>query len=288
MNKKLLILMIAFCAFSFAQKKDSWSEIDKLTVNYSEKTRRSTLPSDYKLYKFDYESFVQKLVNVPQRDTFTGVSDVVVSIPHPNGELVEYRILEASTFEPSLQKRFSEIRSFVGQSVKNAGDIIRFSVSPYNGLSAMIRSVESEDTYFIDPFSLDYKTVIVFQKSKSSKQAGFICSTEDAVKEFGPTIERSGASILNNADDANLRRFRMAQSCTAEYSNYFGATSSAQVALVLAAFNTTYTRCNGIFEMDFNCTMQLIANTTNVIYYNAATDPYSDGATGLEGHGIMS
>lgn len=122
--------MMAFCAFSFAQKKASWSEIDKLTVNPSEKIRRSTLPTEYKLFKFDYESFIQKLVNVPQRDTFTGVSDVVVAIPHPNGELVEYRILEASTFEPSLQEKFSEIRSFVGQSVKGTGDVIRFSVSP--------------------------------------------------------------------------------------------------------------------------------------------------------------
>ncbi len=275
--------MVAFCAFSFAQKKTSWSETDKLSVNPSEKTRRATLPSAYKLYKFDYESFVQKLVNVPQRDTFTGVSDVIVSIPHPNGEIIDYRILEASTFEPKLQERFSEIRSFVGQSVKGTGDVIRFSVSPYNGLSAMIRSVESGETYFIDPFSLDYKTVIVFQKSNSSKQAGFICSTEDAVREFGPSVEKSGYSILNNADDANLRRFRMAQSCTAEYSNYFGATSAADVALVMAAFNASYTRCNGIFEMDFNCTMQLIASSTNVIYYNAATDPYSDGATGSGG-----
>jgi hypothetical protein len=75
----------------------------------------------------------------------------------------------------------------------------------------------------------------------------------------------------------------MAQSCTAEYSNYFGATSAAQVNLVLAAFNATYTRCNAVFEMDFNCTMQLIANTSNVIYYNPATDPYSDAATGSGG-----
>jgi subtilisin-like proprotein convertase family protein len=283
MYKKLLILMVAFCTISFAQNKASWSEIDKLKVNPSEKIRRSTLSSEYKLYKFDYESFIQKLVNIPQRDTFTGVSDVIISVPHPNGELVEYRVLEASTFEPSLQEKFSTIRSFVGQGVKNAGDVIRFSVSPYNGLSAMIRSVESGETYFIDPFSMDYKTFIVFQKSKTSKQSGFICSTEDAVKEFGPSIEKSGASILNNADDSNLRRFRMAQSCTAEYSNYFGATSAADVALVMAAFNASYTRCNAIFEMDFNCTMQLIANTTNVIYYNAATDPYSDGATGSGG-----
>ena len=283
MNKKLLFVIVAFCAISFAQKKPSWSEVDKLTINFSEKTRRSVLPLDYKLYNFDYESFVQKLVNVPQRDTFKGVSNIIVSIPHPNGELVEYRILEASTFEPSLQERFSEIRSFVGQGVKNTGDVIRFSVSPYNGLSAMVRSVDSQETFIIDPFSMDYKTVIVFEKSKSTKQAGFICSTEDAVKEFGPAIEKSGNSILNNADDSSLRRFKMAQSCTAEYSNYFGATSAAQVNLVLAGFNASYTRCNGIFEMDFNCTMQLIATTTNVIYYDAVTDPYSDAAAGSGG-----
>ncbi|MFZ1947430.1 MAG: reprolysin-like metallopeptidase, partial [bacterium] len=192
-------------------------------------------------------------------------------------------IVEASTFEPSLQARFPEIRSFAGQGVKNAGDVIRFSVSPSNGLSAIIRSVDSQETFIIDPYSMDYKTFIVFEKSKSNKQSGFICSTEDAVKEFGPTLEKSGNSILNNADDANLRRFRMAQSCTAEYSNYFGATSAAQVNLVLAAFNATYTRCNAIFEQDFNCTMQLIATTTNVIYYAPLSDPYSDAAAGSGG-----
>ena len=283
MKTKLLVLIVAFCAFSFAQKKSSWTEVDKLTTNFSEKTRKSSLPNEYKLYKFDYDSFIQNLVNVPQRNTFTGVSDVIVAIPSPNGEVIDYRILEASTFEPSLQDKFSEIRSFVGQGVKNPGDVIRFSISPYNGLSATIRSVKSSETFIIDPFSIDNKTFIVFEKSKSSTQSGFACSTEDVVKEFGPSVERGGSSIFNNADDASLRVFRMAQSCTAEYSNYFGATSAAQVALVMAAFNASYTRCNAIFEMDFNCTMQLIANTTNVIYYNPATDPYSDGATGSGG-----
>ncbi|CAM4437448.1 reprolysin-like metallopeptidase [Flavobacterium terrigena] len=282
MKKNLLFLFMILSAYTFAQKTTGWTEVDKLSVNPSEKIRRSTLPKEYKLYKFDYESFVQKLVNVPQRDTFTGVSNVIVSIPHPNGEMMEYRILEASTFEPSLQERFPEIRSFVGQGLKNAGDIIRFSISPSNGLSAMVRSVDAGETYIIDPFSMDYKTVIAFEKSKSAKNSGFICSTEDVVKEFGPALNHEN-KILNNADDASLRRFRMAQSCTAEYANYFGATSAAQVNLVLAAFNASFTRCNGIYEMDFNCTMQLIANTTDVIYYNPATDPYSDGATGSGG-----
>ena len=61
---------------------------------------------------------------------------------------------------------------------------------------------------------------------------------------------------------------RLAQSCNGEYSNYFGATSSAQVGLVLAAFNATLTRCNGVYEKDLALHLNLIANTTAVIYYN--------------------
>jgi len=38
---------------------------------------------------------------------------------------------------------------------------------------------------------------------------------------------------------------RLAQSVTAEYSNYFNAFSVADVALVLAAINATMARCNG-------------------------------------------
>jgi len=73
----------------------------------------------------------------------------------------------------------------------------------------------------------------------------------------------------------DLKTMRLAQSCNAEYSNYFGATSAAQVNLVLAAFNATLTRCNGCYEKDLAVHLNLIANTTAVIYYNPGTDPYT-------------
>jgi hypothetical protein len=283
-NMKKTILFLFFFLFlsvvsMYGQEKSAWKQVEK-TLNFSqEKLRRSSLPTEYKLYEFNYDSFKKQLTNVPNRDHFFGKSDVVVSIPTVNGDLEEFRIVEASTFEESLQTQFPEIRSFAGQGVNDPSKVIRFSLSPYNGLSAIIRSNIDKTTFIIDPISMDYKTVIVFDRAKSTKAAGnFICTTEEAVREFGPEIDKGGNEILNNADDASLRRFRMAQSCTGEYANYFGATSSAQVALVLAAFNATYTRVNGIFEMDFNATMILVAQTTNVIYYNPATDPYSPSA----------
>jgi subtilisin-like proprotein convertase family protein len=158
-------------------------------------------------------------------------------------------------------------------------------LSEESGISATIRSVSNETTYVIDPYSMDYKTFIVFDRAHVSGAKGkFNCSTIDEVKQFGAIdsgISKRG--ILNNADDSILRRFDLALSCVAEYSNAFGATSAAQVNLVLAQFNATQTRMNSIYELDFNVTMQIINQSTNVIYYNAATDPYSDGATGSGG-----
>lgn len=232
MKKTLLSLLVLLSFhFSFSQKKNAWINVEKPAFSSLEKVRRSSLPTDYKLFQFDYEAFANQLVNVPNRDTFIGVSNVVVSIPNPNGELVEYRIIEASTFDETLQSQFPKIRSFAGNAVNDAGTVIRFSVSPSNGLSALTRT-SSGETYIIDPYSLDYKTFIVFNRAQSKKADGtFICTTEDAVQQFGQNIETDNFETLRNADDGFLRRFRMAQSCTGEYANYFGATSSAQVNL---------------------------------------------------------
>src|SRR5436190_11506715 len=99
---------------------------------------------------------------------------------------------------------------------------------------------------------------------------------EPALQAQFPEIKSGiGAADLTGSSNGTLKTMRLAQSCNGEYSNYFGATSSAQVDLVLAAFNATITRCNGVFEKDLAVHLNLIANTTAVIYYNPSTDPYT-------------
>ncbi|MBL7732499.1 MAG: peptidase, partial [Chitinophagaceae bacterium] len=74
------------------------------------------------------------------------------------------------------------------------------------------------------------------------------------------------------------KTMRLAQSCTGEYAAFFGASTAgtpADQALVLTAYNNTYTRCNGVFEKDLAIHFYLVAATTNVIFYNPATDPYA-------------
>jgi Metallo-peptidase family M12B Reprolysin-like len=286
MKRNLLSLLLLVSIFVFGQnRKSSFELVDNMTIDFSTPRLKEVMPQQFKIFKFDYDSFAAQLTNVPNRDTFNGISNVIISIPNPEGQMVDYRIVEASSFDEVLQSRFPNIRSFAGNEVANPANVIRFSLSKENGISVTIRSVTNQTTYIIDPFTSDYKQFIVFDRAYSAGAGGkFNCATIDEVKQFGPTLERgNNNTILNNADDGILRRFRLAQSCTAEYSNAFGATSAAQVNLVLAQYNNTLTRCNAIYEQDFNITMQIINQSTNVIYYNPATDPYSDATVGTDG-----
>lgn len=277
MKKTLPFLLVFFCVLTFGQTKiNTWTEINSVKGIEPERIIKPALPKEFKIFEFNYNEFIKDLVNVPQRDNFNGVSNVIISLPNPNGEIEQYRILEASSFEPELQAQFPEIRSFAGQGVKNPGNILRFSISPYNGISATIRSTSQETTYIIDPLTNDYKKFIVFDKIKSEVNKDFKCTTDESdVREFGPILSKSGNSILNNADDGILRRFQLALSCTGEYAVYHGGT----LAAVNAAFNATMTRVNALFELDFNATMIIISNNNSLIFLNAATDPYSTDAS---------
>jgi hypothetical protein len=125
---------------------------------------------------------------------------------------------------------------------------------------------------FIEPYTKDLSTYIVYKKSdKKDDLNKFECTVLD--------VAQKGASASNvtarpNADDAKLRTFRLALSCTGEYTAYFGGTK----ANALAAMNNTMTRVNGVFEKDFSARMVLISNNDAVIYTSASSDPYSAAA----------
>ena len=68
--------------------------------------------------------------------------------------------------------------------------------------------------------------------------------------------------------DCQLRSYRLAQATTGEYSNYFGATSSAQSGLVMSQVVTAINRVNEVYEPELAVRLILIANTDQVFYYN--------------------
>jgi hypothetical protein len=127
----------------------------------------------------------------------------------------------------------------------------------------------------MEPYSNDHAIYAVYKSHREKGNLPWTCTTTEKQMVSKINAQLSFTTLSAGTSTGQLKTMRLAQSCNAEYSNYFGATSSSQVALVLAAYNATLTRCNGVYEKDLALHLNLIANTTAVIYYNPATDPYS-------------
>ncbi len=268
-NKLLSIAMIAITSLSFAQSgKSLWKATVKNSAAVTVANKQSIISP--KLFQLDINQLKQSLMNAPKRFASNNNSNSIVSFPNSQGQVENYRIQESSNMDPQLAARYPEIKSYIGQGIENPTATIYFSVSPLGLQTMVIRADQSAE--FIEPYTTDLSAYVVYRKSdKAASLNRFECKVIAENIEAVTTI-----AARPNADDAILRTFRLAMSCTGEYTAYFGGTK----ALALAAINASMTRVNGVFEKDFGVHMNLIANTDLVIYTSASTDPYS-AASGM-------
>ncbi|OQP56794.1 peptidase [Niastella vici] len=272
--RKVLLFATALLCTTAMLAQDYWRpHTDGARIETDKAVARLAFPTDFKLFDLNFtplrnEAF-KTVGNASKHST-------VISLPNANGQIEQFEIIEASNFEPALQAQFPEIRAFSGKGITDKYATVKLSLSP-QGLQTTVFRPEKE-TEFIEPYSADHTVYTVFKKR--AQALPWKCTTPE--QQMATSI---GGQITNaNArSTGDVKTLRLAQSVTAEYSNYFGATSSSQVSLVLAAINATLTRCNGVYEKDLAIHLNLVAASTNVIYYNASTDPYDDASTGAGG-----
>ena len=271
MKKQLtLIGMLLISGISFAQTDRLWSEGSRKTS--SEIFENKTGISNPKVYNLDINGLKNVLAKAPKRLAAGEKSELIISFPNSEGRMENFKVRENSNFAPELAAKYPDIKSYVGQGLDDPNSTVYFSVSPL-GLSSM-EIYGDKSAVFIEPYTKDLSSYVVYRKSdKKDDLNKFECTVVDAAQKG---VSNSALAARPNADDAKLRTFRLALSCTGEYTTYFGGTK----AQALAAMNTTMTRVNGVFEKDFAARMVLIANNDAVIYTNASTDPYS-AASGM-------
>lgn len=272
MRQVLLFVTALLCStLSFAQ--NYWSpHTTSARIITDKSVARLAFPTDFKLFDLDLTPFRTEAFRTVAN---AGKHSTIINLPNADGQIEQFEITEASNFEPALQAQFPDIRAFSGRGITDKYATLKLSISP-QGIQTVVFRTEKE-TEFIEPYSADHTVYTVFRK-QTKAALPWKCSTPE--EKLATAI---GNQLPNARSTGDLKTLRLAQSVTAEYSNYFGATSSSQVALVLAAINATLTRCNGVYEKDLAIHLNLIAATTNVIYYNASTDPYSNASTGASG-----
>ncbi|MDX1829792.1 MAG: M12 family metallo-peptidase, partial [Lutibacter sp.] len=285
--KKTIFLTLFLIAIVFngngQNKTNIWTKASFNSEKGQKMVYRKTIPKKFKTYQLDINRVKNLLGNVAKRNTKAKVSNKILSFPNEDGTLEKYQVFEASILSPALQKKYPNIRSYVGKSITNKGKTIRFSISN-DGFHGMIFK-KSGGTIYIDPYTSNKDNYIVYNKKSLPKIAPFECRFDEFnTSKVTTTLKSSYSAKTSNANDGNLRTFRLAVATTGEYSQYqlnnqgisVNATDAEKKAAVLSAINTTMTRVNGIFERDVALTMVLVANETDIIYLDGTTDPFTN------------
>ncbi|HMK03663.1 MAG TPA: zinc-dependent metalloprotease family protein, partial [Ferruginibacter sp.] len=265
-----VLALVSTLAFSQADKFWSVNHESRSNIVTHKAVERLTYPKAFRLFNLNTEPLRQELFSIVGNQS--SKHSTIISLPNADGQIEQFEVYEASNFEPALQAQFPEIRAYSGKGITDKNATLKLSISP-QGIQTMVFRTDRENE-FIEPYSQDHKVYSVYRSHRDKGKLPWTCSTEekkmaDDLSAKIITIDAAGTST------GQLKTMRLAQSCNGEYANWFGATSSAQVNLVLAAFNATLTRTNGCYERDLALHLNLIANTTAVIYYNPSTDPYT-------------
>lgn len=279
MKKTIATFFLSLCLHGLQAQDNAWSAntASRNSITTSKAVDRLAFPTEFKLYNLDGEIFKQTIFSVVGRNA--AQHSVLISLPNADGQMEQFEIFEASNFDEELQARFPEIRAFSGKGLTDPYATLKLSASP-QGIQTMIFRT-GKPNEFIEPYSADHTVYAVFKSQRKAGQLPWKCSTPDDVLQT--SINTQVNNTIASRSGRDLKTMRLAQSVTAEYSNYFGATSASQVGLVLAAINATLTRSNGVYEKDLALHLNLVAASTNVIYYNATTDPYANASQGAGG-----
>ncbi|WP_420321277.1 reprolysin-like metallopeptidase [Flagellimonas sp.] len=256
----ITIFFASFCTYA---QQGYWQPIPKKS-NF-----KSVSVADMKkaaaVFSLDDALFSKEVISAPN---IKG-NKRIVYLPSSNGKMTAFQLKETSVLHPDLAKKYPNIKSFTGQSLDGKYRV-KLS-SSHKGLQSMIVDLNNHETTFMEPLLNKKGTYVVYNKEAHGK-IGFECGTEKLQQNLEKKLNQStGKTIVPLVGDQLLRKFRIAVSTTGEYAQFHGGT----VADALAAINATLTRINEVFETDLGVTLELVSNNDQVIFTDAATDPYN-------------
>jgi hypothetical protein len=268
--------IISIILFVIGQDLEAQNWISTDSKSIALKGTRDISPNVSKTYFLDDNEIKNILWSAPkEKDTSPFLSNTTVSLPEADGTLSEFKIVEFEMMEPLLAAKYPSFKTFQGVNVLDPHKTVRIDYTEH-GLRAMIMS-ENGFSY-IDHYQRgDKNHKIVYFKNNLEREGSWTCNFDEEL--HGDNSHRESDNG-NRQGDCIFRSYRLAVATTAEYSNFHGATSSAQSGLVLSAVITTINRVNGVMEKDFVTRMLLVNNTNLLFYYAAASDPYSNGNGG--------
>lgn len=270
MKAKTFILSCLLMAMQGFGQQNYWTKIQNSKIDRENLSPRWTTPNIFSLYHLDLEKIKADLKKAPQR--FSGNESLVIKFPDADGNIRDYIVQEASVMESQLQDKFPDMRAYTGWQKNHPENTIRFSVTPFTGISVMY--FDNWEVSYLDSYAKDLSSFIIYKRKDLPKNDRlFECHIESDLDQLKNNGSTNKAPLVS---DGQFRTYRLALAATGEYTTFHGGT----LQQAMAAMVTTMNRVNGIYEKTISATMVMVANNNLLIYTNASTDPYTNGNPG--------
>ena len=271
---RLIIILGFTILLNFNLTSQRWTSVELSDI--PQKGEKDIIPEKYGIYVLDDSQMHQLLWSAPhESDIDVHDSNVVVDIMMPDGESDRFRIVQYDMMEPELAAKYKEIKTFYGVSVSESNRYVRIDYTVH-GFRAVIRDIGYQ--VYIDHYQRnDKNTRVVYYKNDYRKTPKWGCEVHGDEENMHRHNSGDRGVLVG---DCQLRTYRLAQAAAAEYSNYHGATLPEQSNLVMSAVVNVINRVNQVYEAEVAVRLILIANTPNLFYYNASTDPFTGNNAG--------
>jgi len=233
-------------------------------------TELASRVSDGGRYTLNVESLSELLLSAQY--------DSVITLPLPNGTLVDYVLTPSDVFPQALQIKYPDIKTFSGYELGNPDSWGRFEVTP-SGFHGML--THGGEVIFIDPEYRGNQTEYVsYHRSDALPLSNIAQQDRRAPVEIPDNLNRFEANVASAAagDTVIQRTYRIAVSAAGEYTQFHGGTK----AKGLAAVTTMINRVDGIYMSELGIHLTLVPRNDELIFTNASSDPFSNNSGDID------
>ncbi|MEL6123851.1 MAG: zinc-dependent metalloprotease family protein, partial [Bacteroidota bacterium] len=282
---RLLFCCVVLCSVGRMLSGQSvWSDFRE-TGTQKSSVNRWIIPDRYRSLKLDIES----LRSTISKSGLKNGDALIIDLPLSDGQMQAFSINESSIMEPGLEKRFPEIKTYIGVATDGSGDKVYLDMTP-KGLHGMILSASG--TTYIDPYYRHRDdTYVSYAKRDYSYAAGksWSCGAEahnheSSSDQIGFGRKKRHRSNAKNSTQINMRTHRIAIAATGEYTAFHSMPNAPNVAAGQAAIVTAMNRVRGIYEDEVAVSFVIVAENANIVF----TDAESDSLTNDSGPALIN
>ncbi|MEM7728243.1 MAG: Ig-like domain-containing protein [Pseudomonadota bacterium] len=213
---------------------------------------------------------------MPEGQSFGGPT---IALPLPGGSFREFTVERNATMSEGLRQAFPSIETYTITATDNPAHTGRLDVS-MNGFHAVFD--DTLGTVYIDPMGVGdaYQSYYKhdFASANRHSRPEFNCGVDHGAAGEGQNAFGSTHAIAQRflsprvvTSGSQLRTYRFAVAATGEYTAFHGGKDQTVAAIV-----TAVNRLNQILEREVSVRLQVIANNADVVFTDAATDPFTN------------